>query len=339
RYAVHHHGFAAPGEFAVAPGFRCKVHDHAAGAHALHHGSSDEPRRRTTGNLRGGYHEILPGYVPRDGFQRALLFIARLCPRVAAGSLRLTVQQVATHEACTQALYLLRCRRPHVERTHNRTKAPRGGNCLEARNTGTYHECVTRRNGTSRSREHRQQLHHARCAQEHRLVAGNRCLRRQHVHALGPRYARHTLQRKHSHPTCHDRAHVRRHPGRQQAHQRCTSGQVRNLGCIRLLHPADEVCPGKRLRRVRRHLRTSRLIIRIRKPRRYSSSSLHRYRHACLREALHCIRHESYTPLSRHCFRGNAYSHSVLGSSLYRCSRIRPPHTRCDRHRPPTMPP
>ncbi|MNJ27025.1 hypothetical protein D3C77_215210 [compost metagenome] len=89
-------------------------------------------------------------------------------------------------ELGAQRLDLLFYRRTHVGGFDHRTQALGRGNGLQPRNARTQNQYASGFDGTSGSHQHRHEAWIVVSGQQHRLVAGNVGLRRQHVEALRP---------------------------------------------------------------------------------------------------------------------------------------------------------
>ena len=86
--------------------------------------------------------------------------------------------------------------RAYVRRRDDGAEATRRRDGLQARDAGAHHEHLRRRHRAGRRHHHRQRLLEHRGGIDHRLVAGEVGLARQHVHRLRPRDARHELHRE-----------------------------------------------------------------------------------------------------------------------------------------------
>ena len=96
----------------------------------------------------------------------------------------------ATNFAPSELDLLLR-RRPHVGRRHHGAEAARGRDRLQAGDAGAHDEHARGGHGAGRGHHHRQRAAVILRRVDHRLVAGEVRLAREHVHRLRPRDARH----------------------------------------------------------------------------------------------------------------------------------------------------
>ena len=122
------------------------------------------------------------------------LLLGRELARVAALGLLAADAQVEERRA--ERLDLLGHRRADVEGGHDGAEPSRRCDRLQAGDARAEHENARRGDGPGRGHQHREQLRAPVGREEHRLVAGDRGLRRQRVHRLGAGDARDRLHRE-----------------------------------------------------------------------------------------------------------------------------------------------
>ena len=119
---------------------------------------------------------------------------------VAALGLGFLLHFLGGHERGAEALHLLPCGRPNVERLDLGSEPAGRGDGLQARHARAQHEHLRRGDRARRGHHHREELDRGVRPQERGLVAGHRAHGGEHVHALRPRDSRHELhgQRRHA---------------------------------------------------------------------------------------------------------------------------------------------
>ena len=143
---------------------------------------------------RGRDHDVEVGDPRLERRLLRRLLLGRELLRVAA--LGLLAVHAEVEERRAERLHLLRHRRPHVEGRHDRAEPPRGRDRLQPGDARPQHEHA--RGGDRAGRRH-QQREHLRApvgGEQHRLVAGDRRLRRERIHRLRARDPRDRLHRE-----------------------------------------------------------------------------------------------------------------------------------------------
>ena len=178
---------AGLGALDVAAHLGGHVDDDAARLHALHHLVGHELRRRASGDEGGGDDEVGLLDALGDELRLAALVVVAHLGRVAAGGLGLRLLLVGhldLDEGAAQALDLLLDDRAHVGRLDHRAEAARGADGHEPGHAGAHDDAARRADGAGRGREQRHELRQPLGGDEHRLVAADRRLRAEGVHAL-----------------------------------------------------------------------------------------------------------------------------------------------------------
>ncbi len=156
-----------------------------------------QPRRRPARDQRGRDHDVLLLDVLGD--QRGLLglIVLRHFLGVAAGGLGLLEFLVLDRdELGAEAFDLLLGRRTHVGRGDDGAEPARGRDRLQAGDAGAHDEHLRRRHRAGRRHHHRQRAAIFGGAVDHRAVAGEIGLAREHIHDLRAGDARHQLHRE-----------------------------------------------------------------------------------------------------------------------------------------------
>ena len=196
RHAVRDDDLVGLGQLAVAAALGRQIDDHRSGRHALHHLPGDQHRRALAGNRRGGDDDVAAG--DDFGHHLALAAVERLVLRLGVAALVLGVAGFKRQldELRADALHLLLGGGPHVVGLHRRAEPPRGGDRLQPRHAGADDEHARGLDGAGRGGEHGKHARQVAGGQQHGLVAGHGRHRRQRVHALRARDARHQLHRQ-----------------------------------------------------------------------------------------------------------------------------------------------
>ena len=174
-----------------------KIHDDAAGLHAVDHLLGDEHRRRPAGNERGGDDDVLLRQVL--GHQRRLpeaVVLAHLLGVTARGLGGLGLLALDHHEGRSEALDLLLHRGTDVGGADDGAEAARGRNRLQPRHPGPEHEHPGGRHRAGRGHHHRHRARELRRGVDHRLVPREIRLRREDVHRLRAADPRDELHRE-----------------------------------------------------------------------------------------------------------------------------------------------
>ena len=130
-----------------------------------------------------------------------LLIFLRHFGRVAARAFAFDAGDILDEDRLgAERLDLLLGRRAHVGRADLRAEPPGGGDRLQAGDADAHHEHLGRADRARRGHHHREGAAISRRGVDHRLVAGEVRLRRQDVHRLGARDARHPLHRQRFEP-------------------------------------------------------------------------------------------------------------------------------------------
>ena len=195
------------------------------------------------------------------------------------------------HERSPQTLHFLLDCIANVVGRHARAQSPRRGNGLESGHSGTQHEHAGRPHRSSRRGQQREKLGQQVGRNKHGSVAGYGRHRRERVHFLRPRNARHQLHGQRRHPL----------PGQffgdfgtiewaQKSDIHASRAQQRNFLFRRGLHVNHQLgrpgfLPGH-------DPRPGSFVLRVGNERTGSCSPLHPHTHPLLREALHHIGHQ-----------------------------------------------
>ena len=183
--------------FDVAAAFHRQVDDHRSGSHRRQLRIADQPRRGAAGDQRGGDDDILLGDM--RGYQLGLcllVFLAHL-GRIAARTLALDPGDILDEDrlgAQRQDLFLRRG--SHVGGGYLRAQPPRGGDRLQPGDAHAHHEHLGGADRARRGHHHRKGAAIDARGVQHRLVPRQVRLRRQDVHRLRTRDARHELHRQ-----------------------------------------------------------------------------------------------------------------------------------------------
>ena len=195
--AVHRHDLAALGAFDIAAALDREIDDHRARPHRGDHILGDEPRRRPAGNERGGDDDVLLLDVVGD--QRGLLGLVLLRHFLGVAGRGLGLLEFLVldgDELGAEAFDLLLGGGAHVGRGHDRAEPARGRDRLQAGDARAHDEHPRRRHGAGRGHHHRQRAAVFGRAVDHRAIAGEIGLAREHVHGLRAGDARHQLHRE-----------------------------------------------------------------------------------------------------------------------------------------------
>ena len=156
------------------------------------------------GHRRGADHRIARGDPRIEHFLLLELFLGGEFAGVAARALG---GNAGLDELRAERLHLiLRCA-AHVIRFDYGAQSPRGGDGLQTRHAGTDDEHRRRANRAGGGGQHGKKFLQRVRRDEHRLVAGDGGLRRQRVHRLRARDARHQFHGKTRDPVAFEGAH------------------------------------------------------------------------------------------------------------------------------------
>ena len=199
--AVDRRNLAGYRAFDVAALLDCEVDDYRALPHRGDLRVADQARRRATGDQCGGDDDVLLGDVRGDELGlRRLVFVGHF-GGVAAGALALDAFDVLDEDRLgAEALDLLLGGGADVGRRDHRAQPPGGGDRLETGDADAHDEDARRADRAGSSHHHREGAAVFGGGVEHRLVAREVRLRRQHVHRLRAGDARHQLHRQRVEP-------------------------------------------------------------------------------------------------------------------------------------------
>ena len=252
-----------------------------------------------------------------SGGERGLLGLVlfRHLLGVAAGGLRVLEFLVFDREEFgPEALHLLLGRGPHVSRGDDGAKPPRGSDRLQAGDANAHHEHFCRGNRAGGGHHHRKGAAESFRGLDHRAIAGEVRLRRQHVHYLGAGDARHQFHRKGRHAGIRNRLQrgliaIWVHDGDDQ---RATL-VLRQLAGLGPLHLDDDVGV---LQRIGAHRGACRGEFRIRQAGFDARARLDRHFGAQRLEFLHGVGGSGHPRLGRIDFLGNGNLHGPSGGAV-----------------------
>ena len=192
---------AGPAALDIAAGLDREIDDHRTRHHARDHVGGQQHRRAAARDQRGADDDV--GAAQGLGDQLALApreILAHLAGIAARGLGGAHRRLIDRDKGRAEALDLLLGGDTDIGGADDRAEPARRRDRLQAGDPGAHHEDPRRLDRAGRGHHHRQGAAERVGGLEHSLVAGEVGLRRQHVHRLRPRDARHQLHRERRDP-------------------------------------------------------------------------------------------------------------------------------------------